>query len=251
MKSLAGRRVVVTRAAPVLEERLRAAGATVIEVPTIAIGPPPDTAPLARALAGLDACDWVVFTSANAVRAVGHALRASGGSLPARLKIASVGPATSSEVEEAWPGRRPDLEPPAEYSGEGLLAAWPEETARGARILLPVSDRASDTVERGLAARGAVVVRVVAYTTATDPSHRAAWEQAASEGVDLVVFLSPSAVEGFLALAGSAAAGVPAAVIGPTTATRARTGGLRVLVQPDRSTLEALAAAVEGALRAS
>jgi uroporphyrinogen-III synthase len=231
---------------------LRAAGAQVFEVPTIVIGPPPDPEALAAAVGRLGLYDWVVFTSGNAVRAVADVLRLIQMDLPSSLKVASVGRATSAAVEAAWPGRpRPPLEPVAEFSAEGLLAAWRGMEVRGARVLLPVSDRAADILPRGLAERGAEVERVIAYTTTPQTGGAAAWAEAREEGVDLVVFASPSAVEGFVALAGASAAEAPAAVIGPTTAAAARGAGLDVLVQPSESTMDALAAAIVASLAAS
>ena len=68
---LFGKRIVVTRAreqADALGSRLSALGAGVIELPTIEIRPPADSAPLDRAIAELDTYDWLIFTSANGVR---------------------------------------------------------------------------------------------------------------------------------------------------------------------------------------
>ena len=68
---LFGKRIVVTRAreqADALASRLSALGAGVIELPTIEIRPPADSAPLDRAIARLDTYDWLIFTSANGVR---------------------------------------------------------------------------------------------------------------------------------------------------------------------------------------
>lgn len=80
---LAGVRVVTTRAAS-HEDRLRAlleaAGARVLAWPTCEHPPPRDPGPLDAARARLDRFDWVVFTSARAVAAMGEAgaARASG-----------------------------------------------------------------------------------------------------------------------------------------------------------------------------
>jgi uroporphyrinogen III methyltransferase/synthase len=248
MKALAGRRIVVTRHAPMLTERLTAEGADVVELPTIAIGPAPDSTLLAAAVGRLGLYDWIAFTSANAVRAVAEVLAELQMDLPATVKVASVGRATTDAIRAAWPGRRPDLEPGAVFSAEGLLAAWPGKDVDGARILLPVSDRASDVLERGLQSRGADVERITAYTTAVDTADPAAWSAVQQRGVDLIVFASPSAVEGFVALAGQGASEVPAAVIGPTTASAARLAGFRVVAQPSLSTLEALASTITAAL---
>jgi len=68
---LAGRRVLVTRAAhqaSKLSEGLRALGAEPVEVPVLEIQPPADLAPLDRALRALDLYDWLILTSANTVR---------------------------------------------------------------------------------------------------------------------------------------------------------------------------------------
>lgn len=67
------RRVLVTRAAHQagkLSEGLRAAGFEAVEVPVLEIRPPATFAALDRALRQLDGYDWLIFTSANAVRAV-------------------------------------------------------------------------------------------------------------------------------------------------------------------------------------
>src|SRR5664279_1357191 len=68
---LFGKRIVVTRArdqADALSARLRARGAEAIEMAAIEIRPAADYGPLDRALAELDAYDWLIFTSANGVR---------------------------------------------------------------------------------------------------------------------------------------------------------------------------------------
>src|SRR5258708_33078892 len=68
---LFGKRIVVTRAreqADALGSLLNALGAGVISLPTIELRPPADSAPLDRAIAQLDAYDWLGFTSANGAR---------------------------------------------------------------------------------------------------------------------------------------------------------------------------------------
>ncbi|HME58199.1 MAG TPA: uroporphyrinogen-III synthase, partial [Terracidiphilus sp.] len=66
--SLAGRRVLVTRAAHQagkLSEGLRALGAEPVEVPVLEIRPPASFRPLDEALRQLDRYDWLILTSAN------------------------------------------------------------------------------------------------------------------------------------------------------------------------------------------
>ena len=79
--ALAGRRVLVTRAlhqAGKLSEGLRALGAEPVEVPVLEIRPPGDFAPLDAALEQIDSYDWLILTSANAVRAVAERAAESG-----------------------------------------------------------------------------------------------------------------------------------------------------------------------------
>jgi uroporphyrinogen-III synthase len=70
---LAGRRVLVTRAAHQagkLSEGLRALGVEPVEVPVLEIRPPASFEPFDAALRQLDSYDWLILTSANAVRAL-------------------------------------------------------------------------------------------------------------------------------------------------------------------------------------
>jgi uroporphyrinogen-III synthase len=246
--TLSGRRVLVTRHWPELMTGLASRGAIASEVPLIELRPPSDPRPLDAALADLGRYDWMVFTSANAVEAVSTRMAALAVALPAGVSLASVGPATTEAVRAAWPGARVSVEPVADFRATALVAAFDRALVLGRRVLLPVSDRAAETVSRGLTARGALVDRVVAYrTVSADGGQTLA--QILRDGVDAAVFASPSAVEAFAAFAGADGRTVPAAVIGPTTAEAARAAGLTVLAVAQPSTVEGLLAALATALR--
>jgi uroporphyrinogen-III synthase len=239
---------VVTRRpeqAAVLVQRLEEMGATVIAAPTLDVVPPQDTGPLDAALRDLAGFAWVVFTSANASRAVRERMDALG-LAPAALaaRVASVGPATSRAVLEHFPGLRVEVEPDGDYRAEGLLKALGTRDLAGRRVLLPVSDRARDVLASGLAGRGALVSVVEAYRTVASGSGEALRAELAGGVVDLVVFASPSAVEGFVASLGDRAAGHRAAVIGPVTEESARKAGLEVVVVASPSTTEGLLGAL-------
>ena len=78
-RPLFGKRIVVTRArsqAASLSERLRAAGADVIEMPATQVQPV-DPKELESAIVRLDEYGWAIFTSQNAVRLFWNALRSS------------------------------------------------------------------------------------------------------------------------------------------------------------------------------
>jgi len=248
VKPLQGRRILVTRRseqAGSLVAALAALGATVVEVPLIAHQPPVDAGPLDDALGRLARYDWLAFTSANAVEAVAARLARLGATLPATVRLASVGPTTAQAIAEQLTGRRADLQPTSEYRAEGLVESFRSHDLAGRRLLLPVSDRARDALAAGLRAQGAVVETVVAYRTVTPEDARARLERTVAEGIDLVVLASPSAVEGLVAALGVRARGLAVAVIGPVTERAARESGLDVRAVSAAATVQGLAEATE------
>jgi uroporphyrinogen III methyltransferase/synthase len=245
-RPLDGRRIVVTRRpeqAALLLERLRDLGAEVVQAPTLDVVPAADTAPLDEALRDLAGFAWVVFTSANACRFVRERMDALGVAPVLPTRVGTVGPATSRAVLEHFPGGRVDMEPDGDYRAEGLLRAFEAHDVSGRRILLPVSDQARETLAAGLSGRGAVVAVVEAYRTIATGSAEGLRAEL-GRGVDLVLFASPSAVEGFVAALGGRASGQPAAVIGPVTEEAARRAGLDVRVVATPSTTEGLLASL-------
>src|SRR5450631_4254235 len=70
-KPLSGKRIVITRAveqARDLKGRLENLGATILLLPAVSFSEPADATELDRAIRSLDSFDWILFTSANAVR---------------------------------------------------------------------------------------------------------------------------------------------------------------------------------------
>ena len=247
---LEGRRVLVTRR-PEQSGRvvsgLRELGATVIEVPMLELAPPEDYAALDRALRRLHRYDWLVFTSGNAVRALHRRLadlEIEASAVGRALPVASVGPSTSEVVHELFPDADVTLEPSAAFHAEALLEIFAVRGCTGQRFLLPTSSRARDVLSRGLVALGAEVEAVVAYRTVSPEGVAERLAEGLREGVDLAVFASPSAVEGFRAALGDRVNGLPSAVIGPVTERAARAAGLDVRIVAAPSTGEGLVNAV-------
>ncbi len=101
--SLQGKRIVVTRAveqARGLKVRLESMGATVLLFPAVGFSEPADTRELDRAIRSLSEFDWVLFTSANAVRFFAARCRKLDvdPSQDNHYCCAAVGPATASAV---------------------------------------------------------------------------------------------------------------------------------------------------------
>jgi uroporphyrinogen III methyltransferase/synthase len=247
-RPLAGRRVLLTRRpgqTGFLESRLADLGASVVLAPAIEIGAPEDMGALDEALLALDRYEWLVFTSPNAVAAVKARLEDLGrGALPARLKLACVGRSTTAAVSEAFVGRQVELEPEEEYGAEGLTRAFAQLDPPPGWVFLPVSNRSRPDLANGLRALGATVDRRIAYRIATPPDLALRLEEALAGGVDLVLFASPSAVQGFVDALGARAVDVGVVAIGPTTEHAAREAGFRVLAVANPSTAEGLVAAV-------
>lgn len=249
-RPLERRRILVTRRpeqAATLAGELAALGAEVIEIPTIEVVAVEDPAPLDAALRRLETYDWLLLTSANAVRFVAERLEALGLSLaPAaagRLRVGSVGASTTAAFEARF-GRPVDLQPAAEFRAEGLAAALSATGVSGRRCLLPASDKAREVLPELLVREGAEVDRVVAYCTRPAPGVAERVRAFGDPGVDMATFASPSAVEGLRAAAPEFCSGLPAAVIGPVTERAARDAGLDVRVVAAPSTEQGLVAAL-------
>jgi uroporphyrinogen-III synthase len=247
--ALAGRRVVVTRAAAQsasLREALSSRGAEVLFCPVLRI----ETA--AARIPPLDRFAWLVFTSRNAVRCFGELLRRSeaGPGLPAGPQVAVVGPGTAEAL--AALGREPDLvaDPP---TGEGLAAAFTRlGLSTGATVLRVRGDLAPPDLEEALRALGAAVTALTAYHTRTVPPPPEAARAVAAGAVDAVTFFSPSAIRGFEEALGDHALRerALAACVGPVTAAAAAAAGWRRVLTAPEPAAEALAAALVEALAA-
>jgi uroporphyrinogen-III synthase len=228
---LRGRRIVITRPAEhagPLVRTLEALGAEAVVVPLIAIEPVEDAGELAR-LVGRGDHDWIVFTSANAVRAAGSALSRTG------ARLAAVGPVTAAALREL--GLTPAFVPERFAATEIAVGLEP---LQGARVLLPQSEIAEPLLSDELRRRGAIVDEVEAYRTVERSPPEA--ERAALESADAILLASGSAAR---SLAGSGVGRSALVVcIGPTTAEAARAAGLSIGLVAEEATAQGMIAAV-------
>ena len=251
---LAGRRILVTRAAHQagkLSDGLRALGAVPVEVPVLEIAPPASFEPLDRALRQIGQYDWILFTSANTVRAL--ASRAAEiGVDPSRgcgAKVAAVGTATASAAQDA--GWNVTVVPES-YVAESLVDSIQDEIS-GKRVLLARAEVARDVIPDALREAGAAVDVVDAYRNGIPESAPAQLRSALAEGLDATMFTSSSSVT-HLADAARAAgldfpfAGVPAVSIGPITSATLREAGWEPAAEADSHDIPGLIAAVASLL---
>jgi uroporphyrinogen III methyltransferase/synthase len=250
-RPLFGRRIVVTRGlhqARDMINRLQAAGAEALCLPTIETVPPESWQELDAAIARLSVIDLLILTSANGVAAFFARLTLAG--LDSRalqgVGLVAVGPKTAAALAEH--GLRADLVP-TDHRAEGVVALLREQNVAGKHILYPRSALARDLICRELAAAGAVIDAPVAYRTLQPEADREGLRRMFAENpVDAITFTSSSSVDHFMALLGEAGACLPPQVavasIGPLTSEAARRHGLTVTVEAPTATGEALVAAL-------
>jgi uroporphyrinogen III methyltransferase / synthase len=252
-RPLHGRRIIVTRAraqASELAARLTELGAEVIEAPAIVVAPA-DPAPLRAALGRLDAYQWVLFTSQNAVEIAWAVLRDLGGDARwfSGARVGAVGQATARALLDR--GIAADVVPPR-ATAEGLGEALRQRSdVRGTRVLFIKAEGAGDALPLALGDAGATVDEVVAYRTMADPAGATTARDAlAANGVDAITFTSGSTVRFFLETVGNSAAIGRARVItmGPITSDAARSLGLTIHAEAATATIDALVQAVATAL---
>ncbi len=251
---LAGRRVLVTRAAHQagkLSEGLRALGAEPVEVPVLEIHPPLSFDALDRALRGLDGYDWLIFTSANTVRALVERSAALGISFEnlANVQVAAIGEATAAAARNA--GFTVALVPPS-YVAESMAASLAGRTA-GKKILLARAEIARDVIPDGLRAAGAEVDVVDAYRNVLPEAAPGMLRAALQAGIDAATFTSSSSVT-HLAEAANAAQipfpffSVKAISIGPITSATLRERGWEPAAEAKPFDIPGLLLAIQAAL---
>lgn len=224
--------VVVTRATPQAHELirlLRQGGLSVVHFPTIRMEFRSVDIPL-------DRFDWVVFTSANAVRSV----LCGASEVPSRVRIAALGQATAKVVREL--GRAVDWISPM-ATGDALVHALASEV-RGQSVLVAMSDRADTDRWDHLRDAGTDVQLITAYLTKCETGHSIE-QRDALESADMVLFASPSAFDCCAKMVGrDTLTQLQIAAIGPTTRQAIEQAGLAVAIEATNPTTAAFAETV-------
>jgi uroporphyrinogen-III synthase len=252
--ALAGKRIVITRAAAqceALSSELTARGAIPVVWPLISFGEPGDYGPLDEAIRDLARFDWIILTSAQAVRAlaarsesIGRAL-VQGGSRP---QVAVVGPVSAEAATVAGF----EVTHVAHTHNGVALAEELGERLRDRTVLLPRSDHANPDLPAALKRYGARVTEVIAYRTL----HTAAVDQGKLQNVatreaEAILFFSPSAVQHFAELVDSEPWSVlenrvAMTAVGPVTAGALRKIGVRRILTSADTSASSVLEALEG-----
>lgn len=248
--ALAGRRILVTRAlhqAGKLSDGLRALGAEPVEVPVLEIRPPESLEALDAALRRLGEYDWLILSSANAVRALAERAEILGIPLEevAPRQVAAIGEATAGSARQA--GFKVTFVPES-YVAESLVAGMLAR-ASGQRILLARAAVARDLIPNALRIAGATVDVVDAYRNVLPEGATERLRRALAGGIDAATFTSSSSAT-HLAEAARAAGvpwplpSVPAVSIGPVTSQTLRELGWPPAAEAEPSDIPGLIAAV-------
>lgn len=246
---LAGRRVLVTRAAHQagkLSDGLRGAGAEPVEVPVLEILPPPSYDPLNQALQHLYSYDWLILTSVNTVRAVTE--RASALRLSLRdpgPHIGAIGQATAEAARQA--GLHVTLTPES-YVAESLVSALATRI-RGKHVLLARATIARDVIPDALRKIGATVNVVDAYQNSIPAGAPERLRAALAGGIDACTFTSSSSAIHLAEVARAAGIafplpGVKGISIGPVTSSTLREFGWEPVAEAAPHDIPGLLAAV-------
>jgi uroporphyrinogen III methyltransferase/synthase len=248
---LAGKRILITRAreqASSFAAVLEAAGAEVVEFPTITFTAPESWGPLDAAIGRLREYRWVIFTSANGVRFFWQRLQAAGRDIRdlAGITVCAIGPATAAALHSL--GIRADIVP-TEFKAEALVEAIGTDDLRGSRVLLARAAESREVIPEELTRRGALVDVVPAYRTVKGAPDTEGLRTMLRDGkIHAVTFTSSSTVKHFLDLVGEEARellkSVVVASIGPITAETAARHGIVSHVVPENYTIPALADAL-------
>lgn len=254
---LTGKTILVTRSvgqSSQFSDRLIGLGATVIEMPTLEIGPPSSWEALDDAIAHLSDFDWLIFTSTNGIDYFFERLIAQGKDTRALagVKIAVVGEKTAHCLKQR--SLQPDFIPP-NFIADSLVENFPEDL-HGKRVLFPrVESGGREVLVKELTLKGAKVIEVAAYQSCCPSSIPPEAELALqNRKIDVITFASSKTVQFFYQLtdkifstnsdANRFLEGVCIASIGPQTSKMCHFLFKRVDVEAQEYTLDGLTQAL-------
>ncbi|EIJ79063.1 Uroporphyrinogen-III synthase [Bacillus methanolicus PB1] len=212
-------------------------GGIPVEIPLIAFRPVSDTKKIREIFRNLDSYDWIIFTSSVTVDTFFSFL----GDGKIVSKIAVIGEKTEQTLNEK--GYKADFRP-SEYVAEGFVKEFLPYVMKGLRILLPKGSLARDYITSSLKERGACVEEVVIYETYLPETSRTQLVDIVQAGkLDILTFTSSSTVIHFMEIvhANNGFEKIKdclVACIGPVTAEKASSLGLKVDVVPNIFTIE-------------
>jgi uroporphyrinogen-III synthase len=166
--------VMVTRPKPsgeILCDMIQQAGGTSIFFPMIEIVPLTHSPIFYKAITELDALDWLIFISPQAVYQTAVLIKTQWPCFPPNVKVAALGGGTAFALQEA--GIPLHLYPKTHWNSEGLLALPDFQEIKGKKIALVHGVGGRDVLAHTLTSRGAKLIHLIAYQR-SKPSGEAA-----------------------------------------------------------------------------
>jgi len=198
---LSGAGILVTRPAHQTEElvaRIEAQGGVARPFPLLAIEFLPEPERAEQALSALQAGDWLVAVSPNAVTALNRLLARGQLSLP-ELRYAAVGAATARALRDS--GRGPDACPAEGEGAAALLKSDDFQALAGRRVALCRGPGGRRLLDEALPQRGAEVIDVPLYRRIKPPLDAARLRDWLDrDGLHLMMVTSVGAVDNLLPL---------------------------------------------------
>jgi uroporphyrinogen III methyltransferase/synthase len=244
-RPLSGRRIVVTRPieqADGLRSSLEELGAEVFVQPAIRIEPPENWSALDATLARLESFDWIVFSSANGVRALLDRLCSGPGDLRrlAGARLAAIGSGTAAALADYR--LKADLLP-EEFRAEALAEVLIGQS--GQRLLLVRASRGREVLAERLSAAGREVEQVVAYCSTDvdepEPSVVAALE---AGRIDFITVTSSAIARSLARLLGPLLARTKLVSISPITSATLRELGYPPAAEATAYTMDGVVDAI-------
>ncbi|GED13281.1 uroporphyrinogen-III synthase [Aneurinibacillus migulanus] len=245
--SLAGKRIVVTRAreqAGELIRKIEERGGEALVCPVIRFVPPTDLTVLDDALRRLSTFDWIFFTSVNGVAFFFQRIQELEVNMDEFTgRITAVGTKTAAALE----ARGLSVQHiPGKFTAEHLIETMHDKLKPGQKVLLPRSAIGRDVLPEGLMALGVEVTDAPAYDTVKSEENIAQlMSELKEKQVDIITFTSPSTVRYFLSSFSLTERqryleGVHIAVIGPITEKAVREEGLQVHIIGNEYSIDGL-----------
>jgi uroporphyrinogen-III synthase len=193
----------------------------------------------------LDSFNWIVFTSTNGVKFFQHWLKKLDRTVNyAKVKTAAIGSSTAEAMLKAgWvPTYVSKGKDSTEFAKE-LLAVIPGTK----KILLPTGNLAPDTLQNTLSKKHSCHKVVVYNTYKSEIKNQDLQKRVNSKKYDLILFLSPSAVNSFMSVIDKTTGmeKLKCAAIGSTTKLALTNYGVNPIVVPEVPDIEHLIIDIE------
>ena len=185
--ALAGVTVMVTRPrhqAARLCKLIEACGGRVIVFPVLDIIDIEDIAPARALVARLEEFDLAIFVSANAVHKAAPLIAARAG-LPAQLRVAVIGGRSAEALQSH--GLRADIQSPAGFTSEALLALPEMHRVQGKNVVIFRGAGGRELLGEALTQRGAAVNYAEVYRRARPECESTALARILEENKNIII----------------------------------------------------------------